>query len=42
MIRKLACIGLLALAVNASAATTAIVGGKVVTVGPQGTIENED
>ena len=40
MIRKLACIGLLALAANASAATTAIVGGKVVTVGPQGTIEN--
>ena len=40
MIRKLACIGLLALAVNASGATTAIVGGKVVTVGPQGTIEN--
>jgi imidazolonepropionase-like amidohydrolase len=40
MIGKLACIGLLALAANASAATTAIVGGKVVTVGPQGTIEN--
>ena len=40
MIRKLACIGLLALAANAPAATTAIVGGKVVTVGPQGTIEN--
>ena len=40
MIRKIACIGLLALAANASAATTAIVGGKVVTVGPQGTIEN--
>jgi imidazolonepropionase-like amidohydrolase len=40
MIRQLAFIGLLAMAASASAATTAIVGGKVVTVGPQGTIEN--
>ncbi len=40
MIRQVALIGLLALAANAPAATTAIVGGNVVTVGPQGTIEN--
>jgi imidazolonepropionase-like amidohydrolase len=40
MIRLPMFISLLLLAVNAAAATTAIVGGKVVTVGPQGTIEN--
>lgn len=33
-------VALLALALPASAATTAIVGGKVHTVGPQGTVEN--
>lgn len=40
MIRLISVLGLLVLAANSPAATTAIVGGKVVTVGPQGTIEN--
>ena len=40
MSRLITGLALLALALPASAATTAIVGGKVHTVGPQGTIEN--
>ena len=40
MSRFITMIALALVAANASAATTAIVGGKVVTVGPQGTIEN--
>ena len=40
MIRLFATLVLFALAASAPAATTAIVGGKIVTVGPQGTIEN--
>jgi imidazolonepropionase-like amidohydrolase len=40
MIRLSMLVSLLILAVNAGAATTAIVGGKVITVGPQGTIDN--
>ena len=40
MSRLITALALLALALPASAATTAIVGGKVHTVGPQGTIEN--
>ena len=40
MSRFYSTLALLVLALPASAATTAIVGGKVHTVGPQGTIEN--
>ena len=40
MSRLILTLALLALALPAAAATTAIVGGKVHTVGPQGTIEN--
>ena len=40
MNRLISTLALLALALPAAAATTAIVGGKVHTVGPQGTIEN--